>query len=269
MENMDASKSNDLESLLDKAAELIVNSKYLVVLTGAGISTESGVPDFRSPNDGLWTKISPEETKNLFRDPKVFWKLIRIIGPKLMKAKPNPAHKILAKWQKKKIVKTIITQNIDGLHQAAGSDWVLELHGDAREFRCVVCHSRFDSRKIIKAHKPKDDNLPPICPQCGGNMILEVILFGQNLPEGIWMESVSDSKKADVFIVVGSSLVVYPANQLPVYAKKSKGKVIIINNSPTDFDAFADIVLRGQCSTILMELDKRIEKLKNRQKIKK
>jgi len=252
------------EDLIIKAAELIFNSKYLVVLTGAGISTDSGIPDFRSPKDGLWTKITPEESKNIFKEPKIFWKIVKLVGPNLIKAKPNLSHRILANWQKDKKLKTVITQNIDGLHQEAGSNWVLELHGNAKEFSCIVCHSRFDAKKIIKSHKENEEHLPPSCPSCGGLLILNIVMFGQNIPELIWMESVSEAQKSDVFIVIGSSLVVYPANQLPIYAKKYGAKIIIINDSKTEFDEFSDIVLTGNSSIILKKIDKFIQKLNNK-----
>lgn len=249
------------KEMIDKIAKMILESKNLVVLTGAGISTESGVPDFRSPDTGLWTKISPEESRKIFTDPRIFWKIVRELGPKIIKAKPSKSHEVLAKLEKLKIVKTIITQNIDNLHQEAGSPFILELHGNATEFMCMFCHSREDAKKIIKAHKPEDDNLLASCPSCGGAMILDVVLFEQSLPKGVWLESVAQAQTSDVFLVIGSSLMVAPANQLPLYALKYNSKLIIINNSPTDLDPDAYMVLRGQCGEIMEEIYKKIKKL--------
>jgi NAD-dependent deacetylase len=249
------------KEMIDKAAKIILESKNLVVMTGAGISTESGVPDFRSPDTGLWTKITPEESRKIFTDPKIFWKIVREMGPKIIKAKPSKSHEVIAKLEKLKIVKTIITQNIDNLHQASGSPFILELHGNATEFMCMFCHNRVDAKKIIKEHRQEDDNLLASCPSCGGAMILDVVLFEQNLSKGVWLESVAQAQTSDVFLVIGSSLMVAPANQLPLYALKYNSKLIIINNAPTDLDPEAFLVLRGQCGEIMEDLYKKIKKL--------
>ncbi|MBD3349877.1 MAG: NAD-dependent protein deacylase [Candidatus Lokiarchaeota archaeon] len=251
------------EEMIKKTADLLVNSKHAVILTGAGISTESGIPDFRSPKTGLWSMMTPSESMKMFTDHKIFWKIVREIGPKIIKAKPNKAHKIIAQLEEMKIVKALITQNIDGLHKRAGSPLPMRLHGDATEFMCVVCHGRFDAKEIIQKHKPEDDNLPPTCPQCGGQLILDVVLFGENLPRGAWIESVAQSEKSDLFIVIGSSLMVSPANQLPLYALKYGAKLIIINNSPTDLDDKAQMVLRGQIVEVMKKVYKQIKKIKN------
>lgn len=249
------------DELIDEAARLMTGAENLVVLTGAGVSTDSGIPDFRSPETGIWSKISPEESRKMFTNPPIFWKIVRELAPSILKAKPNKTHDIIHKLEELKIIKTLITQNIDGLHQAAGSRLVYELHGDAREFRCIMCHGTFDAKKIIKKHKKKDDKYPPTCPQCGAAMTLNVVLFQQQLSKGIWLESAAQAQNADVFMVIGSSLMVAPANELPIYAKKYGGKVIIINNSPTDLDQGADLVLRGGSTEILKKLYKSIKKI--------
>ncbi|MHA1820359.1 MAG: NAD-dependent protein deacylase [Promethearchaeota archaeon] len=242
------------DKMLTDTAKTILSAKNLVVLTGAGISTESGIPDFRSPNTGLWSKISPEESKNILKDPKMFWKLARELGPAILKAKPNKAHEMLAWLDKINVLKCLITQNIDGLHQKAGNLLVQELHGNATEMKCTACHGRFSIKEILKNHKVEDDKYPPSCPLCGGYLVLNVVFFDQLLPRGVWLESVSQSQIADVFLVIGSSLVVQPANQLPLYALKNNAKLIIINNTPTDFDKKAYIILRGKASEISSRL---------------
>lgn len=249
------------DKLIEKAARLMIDAEKVVVLTGAGVSTDSGIPDFRSPDTGIWTKISPEDSRRMFTDPPIFWKIVRELAPSILKAKPNKTHDIIHKLEELGIIRTLITQNIDGLHQQAGSRLVYELHGDAREFRCIMCHGTFDAKKIIKKHKKKDDKYPPTCPQCGAAMTLNVVLFKQQLSKGIWLESAAEAQNADVFVVIGSSLMVAPANQLPLYTKKYGGKVIIINNSPTDLDKTADLVLRGGSTEILKDLYKEIKSI--------
>lgn len=242
--------------LIEKAAKLIHGSKYLVVLTGAGISTESGIPDFRSPGTGLWSKYSPDISSlgNFLRNPVSFWQMAREIAPLIVKAKPNKGHLAIAELDKMGILKGLVTQNIDGLHQKAGNAIVQEIHGNATEMRCVACHGRFDLKTAIKNHKPEDDKYGPACPQCGGELLLNVILFEQMLPRGMWFESVAMSQKADVMVVVGSSLLVAPADTLPQYTLKYGGKLIIINKTSTDFDKKADVVIKGESSIILSQI---------------
>ena len=242
--------------LLEKAARLIHGSKYLVVLTGAGVSTESGIPDFRSPGTGLWSKYSPDISSlgNFLRNPLSFWKMAREMAPSIVKAKPNKGHFAIAELDKMGILKGLVTQNIDGLHQKAGNVIVQEIHGNATEMKCVACHGRIDLKTVVQNHRPEDDKYPPTCPQCGGELMLNVILFEQMLPRGMWFESVAMSQKADVMVVVGSSLLVAPADTLPQYTLKYGGKLIIINKTPTDFDKRADVVLRGESSYILSQI---------------
>ncbi len=258
-------ESNLTNDLIKKTAELILDSNNLVVLTGAGVSTESGIPDFRSPKSGLWEKISLEESKYIFSDPKIFKKIVQELGPKIVKAKPNKTHKVLAQFHELGILKTLITQNIDGLHQKAKNHLVLELHGNATEFICTLCHSRFKTKKILKKMKSLDENTItlPSCTKCGASIFMDIILFDQPLHRGIFYESVSSAQKSDVFLVIGSSLMVYPANTLPNYALEYGAKLIIINNEKTDFDPRANIVLRGQAGKIMSKI---LEVIKKKQK---
>ncbi|MHA1110658.1 MAG: SIR2 family NAD-dependent protein deacylase [Promethearchaeota archaeon] len=263
-----AERRNINPKLFEKAAKLIHGSKYLVVLTGAGISTESGIPDFRSPKTGLWSKYSPDISSlaNFLRNPLSFWKMAREMAPLIVKARPNKGHQAIAELDKMGILKGLVTQNIDGLHQKAGNPIVQELHGNATELRCVACHGRIPLKTVIQNHRPEDDKYPPTCPQCGGELMLNVVLFEQMLPRGMWFESVAMSQKADVMIVVGSSLLVAPADTLPQYTVKYGGKLIIINKTPTDFDKKATLVIQGESSYILsqiMNIVRSLEKKEN------
>ncbi len=253
--------------LIEKAAKMISDSKYLVVLTGAGISTESGIPDFRSPGTGLWSKYSPDISTlaNFLRNPMSFWNMAREMAPMIVKAKPNKGHEAIAELDKMGLLKGLITQNIDGLHQKAGNVIVQELHGNATELRCVACHGRIPLKTVIKNHRPEDDSYPPTCPQCGGELMLNIVLFEQMLPRGMWFESVAMSQKADVMIVVGSSLEVEPAASLPHYTKKYGGAVIIINKASTDFDKKVDVVINGESSIILTQIMNIVRKLQKGQ----
>jgi NAD-dependent deacetylase len=260
-----AEKRKNNPKLIEKAANLIYGSKYLVVLTGAGISTESGIPDFRSPITGLWSKYSPDISTigNFLRNPSSFWKMAREMAPLIVKAKPNKGHYAIAELDKMGLLKGLITQNIDGLHQKAGNAIVQEIHGNATELRCVACHGRVDLKTVIKNHKAEDDNYPPTCHQCGGELLLNVVLFEQMLPRGMWFESVAMSQKADLMLVVGSSLLVAPADTLPQYTLKYGGKLIIINKTPTDFDKKAAVVLKGESSTVLSQIMSVVRSLEN------
>jgi NAD-dependent deacetylase len=257
-----AEKKRIPTKLLNKAAKLLSDSKYLVVLTGAGVSTESGIPDFRSPGTGLWSKYSPDIStiSNFLKNPTSFWEMAREMAPSIIKAKPNKGHQALAELESIGLLKGLITQNIDGLHQKAGNLIVQELHGNATEMKCVACHGRFSLKTVLKNHTSADDKYPPTCIQCGAHLMLNVVLFDQMLPRGIWFESVALSQKADVMLVVGSSLLVVPADMLPQYTLKYKGKLIIINKTPTDFDKKADVVIRGESSYILSEIMNRVRK---------
>jgi NAD-dependent deacetylase len=267
-----AKRRNINPKSIEKAAKLIHDSKYLVVLTGAGISTESGIPDFRSPGTGLWSKYSPDISTlgNFLRNPMSFWEMAREMAPLIVKAKPNKGHLAIAELEQMGLLKGLITQNIDGLHQKAGNPIVQELHGNATELRCVACHGRIPLKTVIKNHRPEDDKYPPQCHSCGGELLLNVVLFEQMLPRGMWFESVAMSQKADVMLVVGSSLMVAPADTLPQYTVKYGGKVIIINKTPTTFDKKAAVVIRGESSYILSQIMNKIRSIQkeNNEEIK-
>ncbi len=243
-------------------AELIRNSKSCVCLSGAGISTESGIPDFRDPKNGLWTRYQPEiyaNFANFLKDPRLFWEMARKIAPNLFKAKPNKAHIALANLERKGLLKALITQNVDGLHQKAGSRMVFELHGNVFEFECVGCRGSYSYKRMLQKIKT-EKFLGPTCDACGAPLKPNVVLFGENLPRGMWLESVSVSEKSDVFIVCGSSLNVMPACTLPEIALKHNAKLIILDKMSTFLDEQATVVIRGPLSESMDKIYKYILK---------
>lgn len=220
--------------------ELLRESKYTVIFTGAGMSTESGLPDFRSSGSGLWTKKDPSElasTKALNENVKEFTEFYRerVLGVK--EFGPHRGHYILAEWEEKGIIQSIITQNVDGFHQLAGSKRVAELHGTLQRLHCQKCGKEYDSEEYV--------NREYYC-SCGGIMRPSVVLFGESLPQDAFQMAMEESEKAELFIVLGSSLTVTPANQFPLLAKQSGAKLVIVNLDPTPLDMYADEVIHGK-----------------------
>ena len=232
-----------VQSAIQQAGELIRSAHHTVVLTGAGISTPSGIPDFRSQGTGLWTKDDPMKVASLsaFRyRPEVFFNWLRPLAQKMWQAKPNAAHLGLAELEKAGAIQAVITQNIDGLHQVAGSRNVLEVHGSARTATCKVC------RKQYSAEQFRDEFLAggiPHCPECGGTLKPDIVLFEEMLPVDVWQQAERHCSQADVMLVVGSALEVVPAAGLP-YTAVVKGASLIINTlSSTYLDPQAAILL--------------------------
>lgn len=236
---------------IKKAKELIVKAKKIVAFTGAGISVDSGIPDFRSEG-GLWKRYDPHEFatyESFVRDPTKFWTMGREIAETILKAQPNQAHKALFELEKQKKLIGIITQNIDNLHQAAGNSEVIELHGNYLRAYCIECKTEYVGKKIHQ--NVADGEIPPKCEKCGGVLKSEAILFGEPLPEGPMQKAVSLCRNADLMLVIGTSLSVYPAAFLPQLAKNSGAKIILINLEGTNKDDIADVVLKGRASEIL------------------
>lgn len=232
---------------IKKASEMIKKSSKTMVLTGAGISTESGIPDFRSPGTGLWENTDPMEalsTTVLHNDPEKFYSegYKMLLG--MTAAKPNRAHLALAEMEKLGFVKGIITQNIDNLHHKAGSKYVLEVHGNTREGSCMNCGKKVPLDVITQ--KTVEGQIPPKCNSCQGTLRPDVIMFGDMLPEDFSIAS-NEASTSDLLIVVGSSLVVSPVNYLPQMAKN----LIIINKGRSAMDHYSDILLNGSASDIL------------------
>jgi len=239
---------------MDKAHELaqrLKEARFAVVLTGAGASTDSGLPDFRS-KQGLWQGIDPTRLISmtaLRRTPVEFYQFYRQRFSRLRGAKPNPVHTALAALQKAGYVKALLTQNVDGLHQAAGSPEVVELHGNLRECVCIRCGRRFGSALIDVDVNSADDL--PACPQCGGLLKPAVVLFDEPLPEEAIGRALAAAEAADLFLVVGSSLEVFPVNQLPLLALNAGADLAILNLDPTYLDSRARWIFRERAAGVL------------------
>jgi NAD-dependent deacetylase len=231
-----------------------VNQGGVVAFTGAGVSEESGIPTYRGAG-GFWTKYDPNKYASIDyfeSDPSYYWSFFRDTrGPLLHQAKPNPAHQTLAALEQKGKLLAVITQNIDGLHQAAGSRRVIELHGSSRKFHCMNCRAPYSLEETERA---LEDALPPHCTGCDGILRPGVVFFGEMLPAGAMEEAFDFARKASLLMVVGSSLVIYPAAQVPAVAKSSGARLAIINDEPTPMDDLADWVIPGKAVKILPQL---------------
>ena len=234
---------------LEQAREWLAQAASVAVLTGAGISAESGVPTFRGPG-GLWKDYKPEElaTPEAFaKSPALVWEWYNWRRELISKALPNAAHKALVQLEIKKRQYTLITQNVDGLHDRAGSGRMLKLHGDIWRMRCTECGANWPDRR---APLPK---IPPHC-ACGGLARPGVVWFGEPLPEGMMMEAEHAALSAEVFLVIGTSAAVYPAAGLIPFARQAGAKAIEINTEETPFTAMVDCALRGPAGDLLPKL---------------
>lgn len=223
---------------MDTLTDLLRSSNHTVIFTGAGMSTESGLPDFRSKDRGLWERFNPDELANidaLKHNTDEFTKFYQFRLSELNKYEPHDGHRILAKWEKAGLVKGIITQNVDAFHADAGSDNVMELHGSFRTFHCHDCKQEYDRDYYFAGNS--------IC-SCNGVIRPGIVLFGEQLPQNTFMDAEAIAAKADLFIVLGSSLSVSPANMFPLVAKEAGAKLAIINREPTDYDRYADVVIQ-------------------------
>jgi NAD-dependent deacetylase len=236
------------------AAELIKRAKHGVVLSGAGISTPSGIPDFRS-DSGLWKRFNLFEVATLsaFRyRPEKFFNWLRLIVQEIAEANPNPAHLALADLEKSGSVKTIITQNVDGLHQRAGSKHVLEIHGTLATATCIRCYKTYEAEDIIQNFLSSGD--VPHCTDCLGVLKPDIILFEEQLPHKIWVQAEEASRQSDLFFVIGSSLEVMPVAGLPLLALDRGASLIIINKSDTYLDVRAQVLIRGDVAEVLPQI---------------
>ena len=227
---------------IDFAADLFRQSRHAVVLTGAGISTPSGIPDFRSTGTGLWSNDEPMEVASLntFRTaPEKFFHWFRPLASQIFNAPPNAAHTALAKLEGAGCVKSIITQNIDTLHQKAGSRTVIEMHGTMQTLTCTQCYHQVDATIYLSGFVNTGEI--PHCPECAGILKPDVILFGEQLPQAAWFKAQQEARKCDLMLVVGSSLEVLPVAGLPMQALDHGAHLIIINNTPTYLNVRADI----------------------------
>ena len=240
-----------LERQIQHAAELVARARHIVAMTGAGISTPSGIPDFRSPDSGLWDHTDPLEVASIFafrHNPQRFYNWVRPLSLRLLEAQPNPAHYALAGLEREGKLQAIVTQNIDNLHGKAGSKAVYELHGHLREVTCTQCYAVQDSAAAF-AKFIADGQVPRH--HCGGVLKPHVILFGEQLPMREFVLAQLVIKAADLILVAGSSLEVAPASDLPELALENRAKLIIINYQPTYLDPRANVVIRADVAEAL------------------
>ncbi len=248
--------ADTLSSTIDEVARWLADARRPVAFTGAGISTESGIPDFRSPG-GVWSRNKPVYYDDFLASAEArfeYWRQKAEIAGDFEVAQPNAGHLTLARWEQSGRLAGVITQNIDGLHQQAGSRYVLELHGTARWIECVDCHERFEPLPLIAVFRQQQ--AVPDCASCGGRLKSATISFGQPLPVGILEESIELARQSDLFLAIGSSLVVYPAAGLPEIARESGARVVIVNRDPTDQDATAAAVIRQPIGETLSRIDR-------------
>ncbi len=242
---------------IKQAAELIKTSKHAVALTGAGISVPSGIPDFRSPNTGLWDKVDPMEVATIqafTRNPKKVMEFMLPLAGTILNAEPNAAHKALAELEAKNLLKCIVTQNIDTLHQKAGSKNVVEVHGNMREAVCLACGKIISFALFMeKARGALASGKFPSC-DCGGMMKPNVVFFGEALPHDAISAAQKAAEECDVMLVAGSSLAVYPAASLPFAAYERGAKIIIVNLEATPVDSRACVVLHEEVDKVLPEI---------------
>lgn len=239
---------------VQSAAKLIQSAHRGVVLTGAGISTPSGIPDFRS-NSGLWKRYNPFEVASLsaFRyRPEKFFAWLRMIALEIESAEPNPAHIAIAQLETMGKINTVITQNVDSLHQRAGSQRVLEIHGTLQTATCIYCYTQFKTEGLIEAFLETGEI--PFCPSCGGILKPDIILFEEQLPHLTWKKAQDACRQSDLMIVVGSSLEVMPVAGLPMLALEHGAPLILINKSQTYLDVRAQVLIYNDAAKILPEI---------------
>jgi len=284
-----------VQDLIERAARDLVNSKYAIALTGAGISTESGIPDFRGP-DGIWTK-NPETERNAYQtyqrfkvNPREYWEE-RLSGSSVIgdlvktveKVKPNPGHFALAELEKMGILKWVITQNVDNLHQRAGSKRVLDYHGNAFKLRCPNCGNRFDVKSYDLGKLKEEGKLPPLCPVCKTAIKEDIVHFREPIPQDVARQSRDEVWKCDLMLICGTSAVVYPFAELPRIARQRKIEkenktgsglylvrqvpattIIEVNAEPTSLtkEKISDNLIQGKTGEILPRIVEEVKRWK-------
>jgi NAD-dependent deacetylase len=269
-----------MKDLIKRAAWEIFGAQHVIALTGAGVSTESGIPDFRSPG-GLWEKYDPMEFMydRFISDPKRIWEMSLTMKEEgdldIAKAQPNPAHLALAEMETMGYLKCVITQNVDNLHQKAGSTDVIEFHGNLLWARCISCSRRYSLEEL--EDMVGESELPPRCEKCSGVLKPDAVFFGEPIPSEALQRSLAEARASDVMIVAGTSAVVYPAAELPFVAKRGGGffstqvtepspnvgaAVIEVNDEPTQLTGrISDFIIMGKVGTVLPEIVKELKKL--------
>jgi len=247
-----------MDDLIDRAADLAATAGPVVVFTGAGVSTESGIPDFRGPG-GLWARHDPDDFsyRGFMRSEegrRRYWAVGRELYATVSAARPNPAHHAIAALDALGLLDCVITQNIDNLHQRAGTpaEKVIELHGNATRVRCLGCAASY-TRGEIQARLEAGEPVPD-CRACGGILKPHTILFGEPMPAHETRLAEERARRAGCVLVVGSSLVVYPAAYMPIYAKEAGARLVIVNLTPTHLDHLADVVIPGKAGDVMAGL---------------
>ena len=246
-------------SAIEFAADLFLQAERAVILTGAGISTPSGIPDFRSEGSGLWSRDEPMEVASLntFRTaPEKFYAWFRPLARQIFNAQPNPAHIALAEMEKAGRIRMIATQNIDVLHQKAGSQHVVEMHGTLATLSCTQCYCQVKSDGLLESFVERCEI--PRCPKCNAVLKPDVILFGEQLPQKAWLEAQREARQCDLMMVAGSSLEVLPVASLPMQAIDRGAHLIIVNNSLTYLNVRADLAIQEDVAQILPAIAERV-----------
>jgi NAD-dependent deacetylase len=262
-------KERKMEDLIPEGAELVRDAKRILVFSGAGLSTESGIPDFRSPG-GIWEKYDPEDfyfhkIVSDLRARENYWRMSTEFYDTMKKALPNSAHAAVKEMEIMGKILAVVTQNIDSLHQRAGSDpeKVIEIHGTAFSVSCLNCGKKYDRdaihRRILAGEKA------PHCDDCRGVLKPDTVSFGQSMPEAKMAEAFRCARECDLCLVLGSSLVVYPAASIPAEAVGSGAKLMIVNRDRTPLDQDADIVIRGSLGEVLTKMMEQVRKFGARQ----
>ena len=241
---------------LAEAAALLSRARSGIAFTGAGVSVESGIPHFRGQG-GLWTMFDPYKVAHIDtfrRDPAQYWTYS--LNHRRTDAEPNPAHRALVELEQLGHLRAVVTQNTDGLHQQAGSGRVVELHGSSREVVCLECEARLPRDQADRMNR---EHCPPSCPACGGRFLKPtVVLFGEALPMPALRDAQAMAMAADVVLIVGSSLQVYPAAGIPRMALEHGADLCIVNAEPTPFDDLAAVVLHGKAGEILPQVVRQV-----------
>ena len=253
-----------MDAKVGKVAEMIAAARKVVVFTGAGVSTESGIPDFRSPG-GLWSKFDPDDfTIDKFlssaQTRKKMWKLL-LDGGLMADAAPNAAHLAIAELEKMGKLSCVITQNVDNLHQKAGNDpaRIHELHGNMQWLVCLDCGQKYPL-ELLTENIPSVDHVPN-CKKCNGILKPDVIFFGEALPPKVLTIATNEAQECDLLIVIGSSLVVYPAAYMPLYAKRAGAGVVIINLGPTQQDDIADVIIDHSAGVTMTKIMSKLKEI--------
>ncbi len=246
------SPPSEISSGIERAKELIVHSHCTVALTGAGISTPSGIPDFRSPGTGLWARGEVPRAGSIHgfaADPEGFYDWLAPLLTRILAAQPNPAHEALVSLESMGYIKVVVTQNVDMLHQRAGSERVLEVHGTLAQATCICCYAAVPGLPVLERFLA--DRQVPRCERCGGVMKPNVILAGEQLPALVMLEARRAARACDVMLVAGTSLPGGPASELAELASRRQAQLIVVNRAPTLFDALAAAVIHEDAAIAL------------------